>query len=558
MAVSTYGGIKMNTKCERNTRPIGQNNGGVILNLITDPWIPGLRQSGKVESIAPWQVTEVDDPIVQLTSPRHDFNGALIQFLIGLLQTTVAPKNDKQWAQWLDKPPSSESLKSAFSRYQAAFEMAGEGPCFMQDFEPIDGDKKPISGLMIEAPGGSTSKQFKDHFVKEGTYNALCTCCAATALFALQTNAPAGGVGHRTSLRGGGPLTTLVIPDTSVEQGLPDTVWSTLWLNVLPQGNFESDAALSESKNIFPWLSKTRTSEAKTGKTTTPIDVNPLQMFWAMPRRIRLDWQQAENGSCDLCHAEDSALITHYVTKNYGVNYDGAWRHVLSPHYLEKKSQSYLPMHAPPGGMAYRYWLALTQGDDAYQAAKVVRAYQGHEGRQLKNEQLRLWIFGYDMDNMKARCWYEKQYPLVLIEDEEKRIKFCNRMGEMVSLATQVAGFVQSCVKDAWFSRPADARGDTSFLKEAFFEQSEAGFLQQMQALKNAETGDVQRTVVQIWHGQLTQHALKLFEHWVAQGDISVENPRRIAEAHRKLRNLLYGKKLLDNLGIKQKKEQAA
>lgn len=528
------------------------------MNLITDPWIPVLRESGKVENIAPWQITEAHDPITQLASPRHDFNGALIQFLIGLLQTTVAPKDDKQWAKWLDKLPSPEELKSCFSIHQKAFEVDGEGACFMQDFEPIDGGKKPISGLMIEAPGGRTSTLFLDHFVKDGSYDGLCPCCAVTALFALQTNAPAGGQGHRTSLRGGGPLTTLVIPDTSAEQGLPDTLWSTLWLNVLPQGEFESDAGLNEAKNIFPWLRKTRTSEAKTGKTTTPIDASPLQMFWAMPRRIRLDWQQTTTGSCDLCHAENQTLITHYVTKNYGVNYDGAWQHPLSPHYLEKKSQVYLPMHAQPGGLSYRYWLGLTQGDDFYQAAKVVSAYQGIEGRQLANEQFRLWLFGYDMDNMKARCWYEKQYPLVLIEDEEQRIAFCERIAEMVELATQVASFVQSCIKDAWFNRPADARGDTGFLKEAFFEQSEASFLQQMQTLKSAAVGDEQRAVVQAWHGQLTHHALKLFDYWVAQGDISVENPRRIAEAHRKLRNLLYGKKLLGSIGIKLKKEKAA
>ena len=527
------------------------------MNLITDPWIPVQRKSG-VEKIAPWQITEVDDPIIQLASPRHDFNGALIQFLIGLLQTTAAPTNEKQWSKWLDKPPTPDELKTHFSTYQSAFEVDGDGSRFMQDFEPIEGDKKPISGLMIEAPGGRTSTLFLDHFIKEGSYNGLCPCCAATALFALQTNAPAGGVGHRTSLRGGGPLTTLVIPDTSAEQGLPDTLWSTLWLNVLPQNDFECDPALNEAKNIFPWLAKTRTSEAKTGKTTTPLDANPLQMFWAMPRRIRLDWQQTTIGDCDLCHAEEQTLISHYVTKNYGVNYDGAWQHALSPHYLEKKSQTYLPLHAQPGGMAYRFWLALTQGDDYYQAAKVIRAYQGSDGRQLKHEQFRLWIFGYDMDNMKARCWYEKQYPLVLIEDEERRIAFCNRIAEMISLATQVAGFVQSCVKEAWFSRPADARGDTGFIKEAFFEQSEASFLQQMQALQGAEENEEQKAILQAWHGQLVHHALKLFEHWVTQGDISRENPRRIAEAHRKLRNLLYGKKMLDNLGIKLKKEQAA
>jgi len=527
------------------------------LNLITDPWIPVLRASGKVENIAPWQITESQDLIIRLASPRHDFDGALIQFLIGLLQTTAAPKSGKQWDGWLNKPPTPEQLKACFSSDQKAFEIEGEGPCFMQDFEPIAGDKKLISGLMIEAPGNRTATLFLDHFVKSGSCKGICPCCAATALFALQTNAPSGGAGHRTSLRGGGPLTTLVIPDTAAEYALPDTLWSTVWLNVLEQSIFDGGNTHNEAEDIFPWLAKTRTSEAKTGQSTTPIDANPLQMFWAMPRRIRLDWQDTSQGSCDLCNAKNQRLITHFVTKNYGVNYEGAWQHVLSPHYLDKKSKAYLPLHAQPGGLAYRYWLALTQGDDQYLAAKVVRTYQGSEGRKRADEQFRLWIFGYDMDNMKARCWYEKQYPLVLIEDEAKRTAFCERIAEMVMLATQVAGFVQSCVKDAWFSRPADARGDTGFLKEAFFEQSEADFLQLMHILQNTEIGDTQRTIVQEWHGQLVRHALKLFDYWAAQGSISVENPRRIAGAYRKLCNLLYGKKLLGSLGVKLNKERA-
>ena len=527
------------------------------MNLLTDPWIPVQRKKGTIEYIAPWQITEPDNPVIRLASPRHDFDGSLIQFLIGLLQTAAAPANGSAWEKWLTTPPSPEVLKERFSAYHTAFEVNGDGPRFMQDYEVLEGEEKPISGLMIEAPGNRTSTLFLDHFIKDGVYGGLCPCCAVTALFALQTNAPGGGVGHRTSLRGGGPLTTLVIPDTQVEGALPDTLWSLLWLNVLDQKDMRSitgDVERVENRDIFPWMSETRTSEAKTGRPTTPLDASPLQMFWAMPRRIRLNWANNESGTCDLCGAEGQPLVTHYVTKNYGVNYIGGWLHPLSPYYQDKKSAENLPMHAQPGGLAYRYWLAWTQGDDRYLTAKVVRTYK--TDRQLIDEQLRLWVFGYDMDNMKARCWYEKQYPLVVIEDEKLREAFCTRVANMVDLSTQVSGFVQSCVKEAWFNRPKDARGDTGFIKEAFFEQTEADFLSHLQQLQRPT--DDSRWVLQEWHAQLARHAIKLFDHWVAQGDLASENPRRIAEAHRKLRNLIYGKKLLSNLGIELKKKEKA
>ena len=523
------------------------------MNLIEDSWIPVQRESGILQNIAPWQITERDDQIIRLSAPRHDFDGALVQFLIALLQTTITPQNDDEWLEWLLTPPSPETLKEKFIAYQSAFELAGDGPRFMQDFDALDGEEKIISGLMIEAPGGRTEKLFLDHFIKGGSYNGLCQCCAATALFAMQTNAPAGGVGHRTSLRGGGPLTTLVIPDVEAEESLPDTLWTMLWLNVLNQKSVENltgNVELKESAHIFPWLTHTRTSEAKTGQSTTPLDAHSLQMYWAMPRRIRLVMDGSEHGCCDLCGAEDQALITHYVTKNYGANYDGAWRHPLSPHYQDKKTLEYLPMHAQPGGLAYRYWLGWTQGDGFYQPAKAVREYLDVEGKKTKHEILRLWVFGYDMDNMKARCWYEKQYPLIVIENEEQRQLFAERVQAMLDLATQLAGFVQSCVKEAWFDRPADARGDVSFIKEAFYEQTEAAFIAMLHTLQS----NTNREVIQQWHSQLAHHSLKLFDYWVAQGDMASENPRRIAEAHRKLRNLIYGKKLLAKVGIETKK----
>ncbi len=529
------------------------------MNLLNQPWIPVQRANGATESIAPWQITESENPIIRLAAPRHDYDGALAQFLIGLLQTAAPPKDGQQWEAWLDSPPSPDTLKSHFSQYEAAFELDGDGPRFMQDIEAFEGEEKPISGLLIEAPGNRTSTLFLDHFIKDGNHNGLCQCCAATALFTLQTNAPSGGVGHRTSLRGGGPLTTLVVADIGAgEDPLPDTLWTQLWLNVLDQkamNGVSGNSALSADANIFPWLVATRTSEAKTGVATTPEDAHPLQMYWAMPRRIRLEWQSEKPGQCDLCGAQSQSLVTSYTTRNYGTNYNGAWQHPLSPHYQDKKSGEMLPIHAQPDGLVYRHWLAWTQGDDRCLPARVVREYQN---RKLEHEQLRLWAFGYDMDNMKARGWHEKFYPLYMLENDVVRKIFFGRAAQMISLSTQVAGFVQGCVKDAWFSPGAEVRGETAFIKDAFFQQTEAVFFSELNALKNQLKEGDGREALQRWHGRLAHHALKLFDHWASRGDVTVADPRRIAEAYRKLRNMIYGKKLLQTLGIESGKEVAA
>lgn len=531
------------------------------MNLLDNKWIPVQRENGDLENIAPWQIVEMENPVIKLASPRHDFDGSLIQFLIGLLQTACTPEDHDKWVDWLETPPSPEDLNDYFRKYKKAFEVDTESPCFMQDFESLDAESKPISGLLIEAPGTRTSKLFLDHFVKDGFYNGFCANCAVTALFALQTNAPSGGVGHRTSLRGGGPLTTLIIPDTQAETPLPDTLWTTLWLNILDEktiNNSSGNNEFSENEYIFPWLAKTITSEAKTGKAITSEQASPLQMYWGMPRRIRLEWGSEIAGCCDICGCESSSLVTHYKTKNYGVNYTVGWEHPLSPHYQEKKTHEHLPMHAQPGGLAYRYWLGWTQGSENNIPAKIVSVFLDVDGRKIESEQIRLWVFGYDMDNMKARCWYEKQYPLFVINSQIEREDFSQRVNEMIGLASQISGFVQSCVKEAWFDRPADSRGSTDFIKEAFYEQTESIFLSLLGKLRESVSSGEPRSVLQLWHKQLVAHAMRLFDHWAANGDIAFDEPKRIAKAQKKLRNLLFGKKMLGSLGLGKDKEKVA
>ena len=173
-------------------------------NLIHQKWIPVKRKSGEHEKIAPWQLTDVwdSDPIIGLDTPRPDFNGSLIQFLIGLVQTTMAPEDMDKWFDLYSKPPKMKYLKDAFTKVESAFNLDGDSPCFMQEPDLDTDVAKNISLLFIDSPAGKTLKENRDHFVKRGRYSHLCFDCAAAALFTLQTNAPSGGVGHRTSFGG--------------------------------------------------------------------------------------------------------------------------------------------------------------------------------------------------------------------------------------------------------------------------------------------------------------------------------------------------------------------
>jgi CRISPR system Cascade subunit CasA len=520
------------------------------MNLIHDRWLPVFRADGAFERIAPWQITEPDNPVRQLAAPRADFNGALMQWLIALLQTAAAPDNQDEWGAWMEMPPAPEVLRGKFDDVAHAFDLNGDGPCFMQDYDKLESDPVSVSGLLIDAPGNNALKNNTDLFVKRGGVEGMCPACAAQALFTLQTNAPSGGVGHRTGLRGGGPLTTLVKLDPVVNGPEAELLWPSLWLNVFARQKMErmsGNPRLQQPEAIFPWLAPTRTSEKNTGCETTPDDAHPLQMYWAMPRRIRLDFDQLQAGTCDICAGESDELVSQYQTRNYGVNYTGAWQHPLSPYSQPKPDELPLPLHAQPGGISYRHWPSLTVGNNNVFPAANVEAFSQHL---LDTEQLMLQVFGFDMDNMKARCWYECTVPLYLIDDAEKRARFAGEVQRLVDAAVQIAGSVRSCVKEAWFKRPADAKGDMSFLVEAFYQRSESAFYAMLDQLHHdlSEEGLTGTRVT--WHGKLCDTALGLFDEATTRSGFEYENPARIANARKKLGNLIHSKKIRTDLGL--------
>lgn len=529
------------------------------LNLINERFIPIRRKSGHREKIAPWLLTDrhKTDPIVSLDTPRADFNGALAQFLIGLLQTAATPGESTQidWVQWLIEPPAPERLGALFAPYTEYFELGGGGPRFLQDFEPLSDTPKPIAALLIETPGANTLKQNADHFVKRGGIDGLCPACAATALFTLQANAPAGGAGYRTSLRGGGPLTTLVMLDPKAEE-LEATLWRDLWLNVLPQDRVRQltgNLKLTEPQAIFPWLGPTRTS-AKGEQDTLPEHAHPLQMYWGMPRRIHLDLESTTEGECDICAAKGVSLITRFVTKNYGINYSGAWEHPLSPHYLDKKSGAPMPSHAQPGGFSYRHWSAWVARSDSRLPARVVTHF---DAGKPTDSQLRIWAFGYDMDNMKARAWYETIVPLYLMPSGDQRERFIKQVDNLIEAGVQAAIYVQGAVKEAWFRRPGDARGDTTFLREAFFDRTEGDFYVLLRSIHEAASEAKDDTALrERWLDILRKQAETLFQERAENGALDEGDLARIARAHNDLRKRLWGKKLYTLLGLTKPKKQ--
>lgn len=531
------------------------------MNLLTDVW---LNVQTLIQNRQKVTISEIGNPdYIDLYAPRADFKGAIYQLLIGLLQTTFAPVDRKEWVKYWKQPPTETELAAAFVNVEAAFNLdsANGKPAFMQDLDLAEGTENKIASLLIEAPGDNTVKNNQDHFVKDGTVEGMSPYWAAVALFTLQINAPSGGQGHRVSLRGGGPLTTLVLPPDEPEY---NTLWHRLWLNVFTQYEMfelQGNGGLEQQNAIFPWLAKTRTSERK-GSETYPQHAHPLQMYWSMPRRIRLHWG-GTGGMCDISGETSDTLVSAYHTQNYGVNYAGSWVHPLTPYASEAGKEPY-SIKAQPGGLGYRHWLELAavneDGNKKRAAALIVQKYRDDSRRNwIKGGfEARLWAFGYDMDNMKARCWYEATMPLYDIEpaayeDLQHAVKV------MLKAASDTLSEVKRAIKTAWFANPKNDQNAKKFNEKAvaidanFWAGTENQFYALLQPLVVAiNTGDDDRIpqILNAWRTTLWDFAFTLFDDYALTSANEDGDLKRVIKARHGQSGTQGGKnKKRDGLG---------
>ena len=422
------------------------------LNLISDPWLPVRTETGR-RVIRPDQIGEPGVLVPDWL--RADLNVACLELLIGLVYMADPPSDAADWEA--RRAPAPNRLREAMAPLAEAFNLGGAGPRFLQDLEPLEGNPNPPDMLFIDSSGGNTAKNNADLFVRRGRYPALDPAIAAMALYALQAHAPSGGAGNRTSMRGGGPLVTLVDPG--------GTLWDLVWANV-PDGNPQGPDAL-------PWMHETRTSE-KGRPPTYPPETNqmPAEPFFGMPRRLRLVF-------------EDD-LVTGVVQRPYGTNYDG-WRHPLTPYYEPKAGAGWLPQHPRAGAFGYHQWLGIVmdgQVRDTLRRADALTAYDDRVpgvDRMHLERQPSVLVAGWSMDNMKPREFLLSREPLLALDPAAQ-----DAVRGMVRAAEAVGGALRNALK------PVVGADDTkkstlSLLHERFFTETEAGFQKAVATLEAGE-----------------------------------------------------------------------
>ena len=457
------------------------------LNLITDPWIPVRRESGRDPGIRPDQIAEPD--VLFPDWPRPDLNLACLELLIGLVYLACPPKDAKDWKT---RQPDADALRKALEPLAPAFNLLGDGPRFLQDFESIEGESKTPDILFMDSAGQSkeTLKKNVDLMVKRDRYLALEPKLAAMALYTLQAFASGGGPGHRTSMRGGGPMVTLVRPQ---DKGL----WSLIWANV-PQGESLSENKLEE----LPWMRPTSTSEKGKGPTTPPEGELPHpEVFFGQPRRMRLV-------------ADDKGNVVEIIQKNLGTNYE-SWVHPLSPYYRNAQAQL-LPMHPPKDGVfSYRNWHGVVLRDNENIRARCLERFI-HE---RENEDCHLVVGGWIMDKATAVDFLWAEAPIFHLDSNGEEMA-----ERLVTAAEQAAYSLAIAVRDSKGEKDLKT-GRGMSTREMFYMKTQASFETQLSNIVGGKVTDIPKS----WLRDLHSTALSIFNAEVMPGLADLSETRRQA-----------------------------
>lgn len=447
-------------------------------NLIRKPWLPMRTRSGARRWIRPAEVVCDGDPPIAPDWPRGDFNTATYELLIGLLSVACPPATHQDWRERYRNPPSVADLDAAFAPFAQAFNLDGDGPRFCQEFGGLEGEAKPIEALLIDTPGEQGLRKNADLLTHRRRYPALSKPAAAMALYALQSFAPSGGKGHMTSMRGGGPLTTLVLPASDVVER---PLWAALWANVRPR---LKPADSAECDKIFLWLAPAPET-AKDDKLSErdPLGrIDPLHAFFGAPRRLWLRFG-APAGPCPLAGAPALAETTSVITRPHGVDY-GIWRHPLTPYRRQKELAEPYSAKPKPGPFGYRDWVAAVVGDasgELRERAANMRLARSERSDALaaQGAQARIRLSGWAMNNMEAQVYLSAEQPLHQSSAPLFAAELDHMARQMANAGDLVHSYLQLSAKSALFGPGAKAdseKGALQAAQRAFFEATDQPF----------------------------------------------------------------------------------
>lgn len=474
------------------------------MSLATNPWLPVVTRGGR-ETIRPAEMVRPD--VLRLDFPRADFNAYVTEFLIGLLAALRPPESEADWLRLYRDRPDVDALHGAFLAHAVAFDIER----FMQT--PGARIVKPVEGLIPETEGTSTAARGEDMMGRIGQIAALSPSMAAAALITLQASAPEGGSGNRTSIRGGGPLSTLI--------ALGDDLWGTVWPNV-PCG---------EPLTEFPWQHDR--------EPVTPDDAPPATVLWTMPRRIALTFDGP--GTCDLTGEACERIVREYRETGGPVRFPG-WSHPLTPYRQDKKIGA-APIRGRAERIGMRHWLGYVQSTGDVLPARCISTYRAHR---WQAGSARLVAHGYVTNQASVVGWQSGEMP-VIIADPETTEELERTASQMVGATREAANRLTGAILSCGYS------GHRA--RERLWLEAEAEFWTALRAVPAAMASDADDPTHDLrerFGRHLMRLSLRLFDETCPLG----RDPGRVTQTRHRLGSLRQRLGRLLEVGTASDKEK--
>jgi CRISPR system Cascade subunit CasA len=216
------------------------------MNLLKDNWIPVQIGNEEVQLIKLQDLLCLEEEW-QICLNRDDMELATLQLLVCLVQVIFIPDNKRLLLERWQKPLTGEEYEMGIQPFLDWFDLLHPKYPFMQTRGVNANKTTPIQKLFVGLPEGNNHTFFN----RPDEYRQASLANAAVSVFNQAMNSPSFGGGFKGSLRGGAPVTTLI---------LDDTLRQTVWCNVLSMEFV--DPLFPEIENDVPtWVSPIKPKE---------------------------------------------------------------------------------------------------------------------------------------------------------------------------------------------------------------------------------------------------------------------------------------------------------
>lgn len=281
------------------------------MNLLEDPWIPVRADGGAgAFQLLTYRQLLCEPGNWQVSLPRDDLELACVQLLVCMTQVMFLPEDIRQLKSRLAKPLTADEFTAGIAPCLDWFDLDHPTRPFMQSRGVRAAEDTPMQKLLIGLPEGNNHAFFNE----VGEVRHVGGTLAAIALFNQASNCPSFGGGFKGSLRGGAPITTLVVGSHLRE---------TIWRNVLTRAAVaERQIAISGPQLDQPtWVRPIREQEV--------VRWNEIGLcrglFW-QPARVELV-RASHDAPCDVLGGQAVPVYTGFRKEKFNFTVDGIWPH---------------------------------------------------------------------------------------------------------------------------------------------------------------------------------------------------------------------------------------